>query len=194
MENRNHLSHTYRTFSKDMASRRRAISRDAESRREQETRRKSKPLTYAWNRLVSATSIAIIIGLLLSLINRAFAISGEAGLRSLAAAALPPLVITYITFFNRSPGSRSPKETNKVTDVNLYFVSAIWTIVLLIFTNFVNSYFNYSIPLGEIAISITLSVLVFFSRNLSAKSFLSCSYGIVSGFLVHILLFGLQTR
>ncbi|MBF1999591.1 MAG: hypothetical protein IGS50_02590 [Synechococcales cyanobacterium C42_A2020_086] len=154
--------------------------------------RKARPLTYLVHRLVIAVAFAIIAGLLLSSLSQAFAIDLQTGSRSLAAAALPPIVLAYATFFSRT--SRTPRSAGQALEVNLYIIALIWTLVLLILVDFTGSRFNGQLPLGEFAISSTLSTLVFLMRQVSFASLLSCAYGILSGFLVHILLFGLFSR
>lgn len=154
-----------------------------------ESTRKNRPLVYALNRLVTIIAIATIVGLLLSTVIQAFSVNLETGLRSLAAAALPPIIITYSNFF-----SRSVKLPEQVLEVNLYAIALIWILLLLTLVNFITLRFNYSLPLGEFLISLTLSALFYFTKRLSSKSLLSCSYGILSGFLVHLLIFGIPSR
>lgn len=154
-----------------------------------ESNRKNRPLVYALNRLVVVISIAAIVGLLLSSVTQAFAVNPEVGFRSFAAAALPPIVLTYSSFF-----SRSVKPPERVLEVNLFAIALVWILVLLILVDFITLRFEHSIPLGEFVISLTLSALFYFTKRLSSRSLLSCSYGILSGFLMYILLFGLPSR
>lgn len=148
--------------------------------------RKSRPLIYALNRFAITIAIAAIVGLLIGALIEAFAINLEVGVRSFAAAALPPIIIAYSSFF-----SRSMKPPEQALEVNLYAVALVWVVVLLFMVDFITGRFNHTIPLGEFLISLTLSGLIYLTRRLSFKSRLSCSYGILSGFLVHVLIFGL---
>lgn len=148
--------------------------------------RKSRPLIYALNRFAITIAIAAIVGLLIGAVVEAFAVNPEVGVRSFAAAALPPIIITYSSFF-----SRSVKPPERALEVNLYAFALLWVLTLLIVVDFVTGRFNHLLPLGEFLISLTLSGLIYFIRRLSFKSRLSCAYGILSGFLVHILIFGL---
>jgi hypothetical protein len=138
---------------------------------------------------VTIVAIAAIAGLLISAIIQSFAANPEAGFRSLAAAALPPILITYSNFF-----SRSAKLPERAMEVNLFAVALIWILLLLILINFIALRFSHTLPLGEFLISLTLSALLYLSRHLSARSLLSCSYGILSGFLVHLLIFGIPNQ
>lgn len=151
-----------------------------------ESARKNRPLVYAVNRLVVVIAYAAIVGLLLSALTQAFAVGLETGLRSLAAAALPPIILAYSSFF-----SRSVKPPERILEVNLFGMALLWILVLLILVNFVMRQFAHTLPLGEFLTSLTLSGLFYFNRRLSSKSLLSCSYGILAGFLLHILIFGL---
>lgn len=155
-----------------------------------ENTRKNRPLVYAANRLVIVAANASVLGLLISAIVEAFSVGLEAGLRSLAAAALPPIVLTYSNFF----AGRSTRSADRVLEVNLFTIGLVWILMLLVLINFVAFQFSHTIPLGEFVISLTLSVLTLLNNRLSTRSLLSCSYGILSGFLLHLLIFGLPSR
>lgn len=154
-----------------------------------ESTRRSRPLVYAVNRLVIVAANAAVLGLLVSAFVEAFSIGPDVGLRSFAAAALPPIILTYSSFF-----SRSVRASGRVLEVNLFAIALLWILMLLILVNFVTIQFNHSIPLGEFLISLTLSTLFALNRRLSTRSMLSCAYGILSGFLLHLLIFGLPSR
>jgi hypothetical protein len=134
------------------------------------------------------TAIASLVGLLLSAVIQTFAAGMELGLRSLAAAALPPIILTYSNFF-----SRSARPNERVLEVNLFGFALLWILGLLALINFVTLSFNHSIPLGEFLISLTLSGWYYFIKRLSLRSRLSCSYGILSGLLLYLLIFGLPS-
>lgn len=151
-----------------------------------EQRSQSKPLTYAFNRLLITFSYAILTGLSVSLIVRAFTVSVEAGVKSLAAAALPPIIITYAALSSRS----SFQVSERLSGVRIFILAALWMIVLMIVADFVDSYTNYFIPLGVLITSLTFSVLVLLARHLPFAALLSCSYGIISGLLLYTLIFG----
>lgn len=130
-------------------------------------------------------SIAIIIIFLASLTIEAFQGSAEAGLRSLAATLLPPIVITYIVFF--TPFSRSQ---SRIPEFSLYFVFTLWSLILFIL---VSNYLNDRSPFGELALSITLTSLIYIYRTTPFRAFISCAYGILSGFLFFVLFFGVPS-
>jgi hypothetical protein len=156
--------------------------------REGESRR-NRPLVYALNWFVVVIAYAAMVGLLLSAIAQAFIVSPEAGLKSIAAAALPPIILTYSNFF-----SRLAKRPEQAVEINLFLIAVLWIIMLLLFVNLITARFGYGVPLSELAISLTLSGLFYFNRWVSRPSMLSCAYGILSGFLVYLLIFGLPSR
>ncbi len=154
--------------------------------RDVETTRKNRPLVYALNWLVIVVAFAAIAGLLISAIAEAFLLGFETGFKGLAAAALPPIILTYSNFF-----SRLFKASDGPIEINLFVVGILWIIALLLFVNLVTLQLGDTVPLNELAISITLSSLFYLSRQISRRSLLSCSYGILSGFLIYLLIFGL---
>lgn len=155
-----------------------------------ENTRRNRPLVYAANRLLTITAIAAVLGLLVSAIIQSFAVGLDVGFRSLAAAALPPIILTYSSFFSRSV--KPPSDS--VLEVNLFAIALLWILILLTLINFITFRFNHTIPLGEFLISLTLSALFYLTKRLSSRSLLSCSYGILSGFLMYLLVFGLPNR
>lgn len=150
---------------------------------------KSRPLLYALNWFVVVIAIASILGLLLSSIAQAFSTGSEAGLRSLAAAILPPIFLTYRSFF-----SRSARPVSRAWEQNLFLISMLWVVMLLVLHNLMALRFNHSLPLGEVVTSLTLSSLFYFNHHLSSRSMVSCAYGILSGLVLYLLIFGAPGR
>ena len=147
--------------------------------------RKPRPLSAALSRLLITLSYAIVSSLILSLLVQAFTRSTEAGIRSLAAATLPPLVITYLTLFNRS--FRPPQNVSRS---GLYIISTIWMIAMLFLTNYFTNYAG-GISVGVLILSITLSGLIFLNKHIPFPAALSSSFGIVTGLLLYALIFGI---
>ncbi len=164
-------------------------SGDPDRLREVEQHPKSRPLLYLFNRFVVITAIASLLGLLLASVTQAFGVSSEAGFRSLAAALLPPIFLTYRSFFSRSmrPVSRSLEQ-------NLFLVAMLWIVMLLVLLNLVALRFDYRLPLGEFVTSLTLGGLFYFNHHLSSRSVVSCAYGILSGLVLYLLIFGSPGR
>jgi hypothetical protein len=153
----------------------------------------AQSLRYTLNRIMVMVSQLILAGLLLNLIIQAFSLNVETGIKSLAATALPLLITGFISFSNRSPDK--PKNNLSLPHGMLntipFVLSGIWIIFLMLFTRYTVLYFNREVPLGEVALSITLSVFIFIAESIPFKSLVGCAYGIISGLLIYILIFGL---
>ncbi|MBW4464817.1 MAG: hypothetical protein KME07_05170 [Pegethrix bostrychoides GSE-TBD4-15B] len=147
---------------------------------------KNHPLLYLLNRFVVIIAIASIVGLLLASVAQTFSISSQAGLRSLAAALLPPILLTYRSFF-----AQSNRAVSRTLEQNLFLVAILWIVMLLVLLNLMALRFNYSLPLGEFVTSLTLAGLFYFNHQLSSRSMVSCGYGILSGLVLYLLIFGL---
>lgn len=150
-----------------------------------DTRRRSRPLIYALNRMLITFSFALLSAIAITLVVKGFTVSTEVGVKSLAAAALPPVIITYISLYSRS----SVKFPERLPEVPLFVAAAVWLIALMLFVNAVDDYAN-GIPFGSLVTALTFSLLVFLARHIAFASMLSCSYGVVSGLLLYTLLFG----
>lgn len=156
---------------------------------EQFERRRARPLVYAMSRLLVNLSYAIVGALVLSLLAQAFTAGADVGVKSLAAAALPPLVLTYLTLF-----TRLFRPQDNIPDIALFLASAAWIIAMLVLVNFLSDYPSYGLPFGVFALSITLSGLIFVNKFVPFSSALSNAFGITVGVLIYTLLFGVTYR
>ena len=150
-----------------------------------EQRPKNRPLLHAMNWFVVMIAIASILGLLLGAIAQAFGMGLDVGLRSLAAAILPPMLTTYRSFF-----ARSTRPVSRALEQNLFVISILWIMLLLVLLNLMALRFHHRLPLGEFATSLTLSGMFYFNHHLSSRSSVSCAYGILSGLMLYLLVFG----
>jgi hypothetical protein len=168
----------------------RAIARDNAEHRihHDHPENQGQSLRYALNRVMVQISRIILALLLVNYIVQAFSISVELGARSIAATVLPILLVAYIVF-NRS-SKRSEKQLIKVPSPTFYFLSGIWVIALLVLTRYVYYYSNRQFPFGEIALSTTLAAYIASADRISFRSLIACAYGIISGVLIFILVFG----
>jgi hypothetical protein len=162
---------------------------DNQTGRTDYTKSHAQSLRQTLNRLVIMAARVIIASLLLNLIIQAFTVSSEAGVKSLAATTLPLLITGYISFANKS--HQSLGINHSIVDIIFYFLSSIWMIFLLLFTHYAVVSFEREAPLGEIALSITLSLFIFITGRIPFKSLVACAYGIISGLLIYVLIFGL---
>lgn len=134
------------------------------------------------NFVAVAISITIVLGFLISFILQAFSADFSAGLRSLSASALPLIIISYLTFY--APFFRMP---DRVPVFNIYFIFTVWTLILFVL---IRATYTSDIPTAEMLFSFTLGLLLTFFRHTPFKTFLSCAYGILSGFLIYVAFVG----
>lgn len=132
---------------------------------------------------VAIIASALLTGFLAYLIAQAFDWQFWAGLKSLLAAILPLTIVYYITSF-----TQIISRENNIPLFSIFFISMLWAIVLFVILKFFASSF---IPIPEVALSFTLACLFNLARRNSFQAFISCSYGIVCGFLIHFMFFGL---
>jgi hypothetical protein len=154
----------------------------------------AQSLRYTLNRFMIVVSRLILAGLLLNLIIQAFTINPETGIKSIAATVLPILIAGYISFANKSANRTRAvlSVPHEMLNVVLFVLSGIWLIFLMLFTRYIVLYFNHGVPLGEVVLSITLSIFMLVTDRLPFKSIVACAYGIISGLLTYILIFGLS--
>jgi hypothetical protein len=169
----------------------RAIKKDnaAHGVRREHLENQGQSLRYTLNRVTVQIARMILALLLVNFIAQAFSISWEMGARSMAATALPILLVAY-GVFTRSSSSNRPKISDRFPSPTFYVVSLVWLLLILIVTRYAYYYSNREIPFGEIALSITLSTYIAASDQLSFKALVASAYGIISGILIYVLVFG----
>jgi hypothetical protein len=144
--------------------------------------RQQRQILKVLNRVVAIASFATIIALMIYLIINAFAIGFGIGLRVLAAGILPPIAITYISFFTNL---LSAPRRDTLPRINLYIISMLWTTFLLgLFANVVDPENWLALTLGELLFSLTLVLLVMLYQMQQYITALAASYGVVSGLLI----------
>lgn len=136
--------------------------------------------------VVAIIASAILTGFLAYLIAQAFDWRFWSGLKSLLATVLPIVIIYFLTSF-----TQITNRENAIPLFNIYFIFTLWSIVLFVILQYFSSSF---IPIPEVALSFTLACFFNLAWKSSFQAFLSCAYGIVSGFLIYSLFFGLPVR
>ncbi|MGP1387414.1 MAG: hypothetical protein ACTS2F_27890 [Thainema sp.] len=132
------------------------------------------------NTAIAGSALMILLGYMIYFLVGAFAASSVTGLRSLFAAVLPFIFNIYITFF-----SKVTKGRNQTPPFNLYFVFSVWTIMMFIMAR---NFYETSFPIGELLFSGTFAAIVWSYHRNSLKGFMSCCYGVVTGFLIYMIL------
>ena len=150
----------------------------------------AQSLGYTFNRFMVILARLIIVGLIANLTIKAFLVSPESGFKSIAAIILPLLMTGYISFSSKAKANHLTRPPSEVLNIFLYLLSAGWLLALMVSIRYVIYYSNRSLPIGELALSITLGFFVFISERIAFKPLVACAYGLISGFLFFILFFG----
>jgi len=140
---------------------------------------------------ISFFVLAIAIGFLLfqlfSSVFVAFSLSAWIGLRSLAAAIFPLSVSIYLGFLARV---KIPTRESRAPLINSFIIFMFWTMLLLGLDG--NNDF-VSFPLEELLYGTTIAIMIWrYKYRNSFKSLLACCYGIISGSLAAVILFGIN--
>lgn len=136
------------------------------------------------NSLALICSIIFLLSSLIYLVVDAFSQSLWFGIRSLAGCILPAVVLYYLNVFTPI---FNIKNNNR--NVNLFVVYGLWTLFILV----LGSAWDFNpIPLFEVFFSFTLTSLFFRIKKHAEKQKLASScYGVLTGLLVYISIFGL---
>lgn len=136
------------------------------------------------NSFACICTIIFLLGSILYLVVEAFSQSLWFGIRSLAAGILPALVLYY---FNSFTPIFNIKDNN--LNVNLFVIYGLWTLFILV----LGGVWDFEpLPLFEVLFSLTLTSLLFRIKTHSENQKLASScYGVLTGLLVYISIFGL---
>jgi hypothetical protein len=140
---------------------------------------------------ISFLALFVAIGLLLfqlcSSILLAFSQSGWIGFRSLAAAAFPLSVAIYLGFIARM---KVPVRDSRAPIINSFILFLLWTLLLL---GIDRSNQLVRFPLEELLYGGTIAAMIWrYKYRDSFKALLACCYGVISGSLAAIILFGIN--
>lgn len=140
---------------------------------------------------VSFFAFAIAAGFLIfqlfSSVFLAFSISSWVGFRSLAAAVFPLSVAIYLGFLARM---KVPVRESRAPLINSFIIFLFWTMLLLGIDGS-NAFIRF--PLEELLYGITIAVMIWrYKYRDSFKALLACCYGVISGSLAAVILFGIN--
>ncbi len=127
----------------------------------------------------------ITIGLILLLMVRAFRLSLKEGVRSLSAVLLPLVVLTFVFMYQKSLFV----EIGNIPTIIGFIASLLIGIAVMVVIRFLAN-LSFFIPFAEILLSGTLTMLVFSYISLQKSSVLAYCYGMLSGFLIFVILLG----
>ena len=134
---------------------------------------------------VSATPVFVLI-LTIYFIVHAFRISIYSGVRSFAGVLFPLIIMTFIYIFNRELLTHLGKLNVPVSFIG----SLIWGIIVMVVIRFFGPMYSASIPISELILSGSFSILIFSYVQGAQSKLLSYYYGMISGFLLYIIFFG----
>jgi hypothetical protein len=137
---------------------------------------------------IVATPLFLFI-LIAFFVVQAFLTSKQAGIRSLSAALLPCIVITFVYVFGRDLLS----SFGYINTLFGFIAALIWGIVVMVIIRVFSSIANATFPLSELVLSGSFNILVFSYVYVgkTQTNILSLYYGLISGFLIYIIFFGL---
>lgn len=133
---------------------------------------------------VFATPV-ITIGLILLLLVRAFRLSLSDGIRSLSAVLLPLVVLTFVFMYQK----RLFVEIGNIPTIIGFMASLLVGIAVMVVIRFLAN-MAFFIPFAEILLSGTLTTLAFSYLSLQKSGVLAYCYGLLSGFLIFVILLG----
>ena len=132
---------------------------------------------------IVATPLFILL-LMIYLIYNSFTSGVYAGIRSFAGCLLPLILVTFIFIFQRDLLERLGKISTLLSFIISLFIGVLLMVVIGSLAN------NQSIPITELVLSGSFSILVFSYVSLEGNKMLSYYYGMISGFLLFIIFFG----
>lgn len=134
---------------------------------------------------IFGTPLAILL-LTIFFVLFAFSKNSVTGFRSLAGGLLPLLTVTYIYSFQAS----LIKKMGDIAEMTALVSSLAIGIAIMLMIDLLGS---ITVPIKEVVLSSTFSMLVFSYVLLPENKVISYFYGIVIGFLLYIIFVGIPT-
>ncbi|MGF1535496.1 MAG: hypothetical protein ACFB4J_03275 [Elainellaceae cyanobacterium] len=145
------------------------------------------PLLKGLSLVIAILGIATLLAYILYLVFNSFAFSFAAGIKSVLVSLIPPLAITYISFFTDT--FESPYEV-KIPRFNIYVISTLWSLILFAaFNSLYDPESLFSVPWVEMLFSFTLVIMITVYRGISFQAFLATCYGVITALFFSIVFF-----
>ncbi len=145
------------------------------------------PLLKGVSIAIALLGVAVLLGYMFYLILNSFAFSFGAGVKSVLASLIPPLAITYISFF--TDAFKSPYEV-KIPRFNIYVISTLWALILFAaFNSLYDPEALLSVPWVELLFSLTLVIMITIYRGVSFQAFLATCYGVITALFFSVVFF-----
>jgi hypothetical protein len=131
----------------------------------------------------------VLVILLLRLVVLGFGQGADAGIRSLAGALLPLLCLTFVYLVAR----RLYALMTSLPLVVSFGIAVVWGMTLLTFFEIFGTYMTVPFPVREVLLSTSLGLLIFGSVGGAQQKPFAYHYGMLCGFLVYLMIFGVPT-
>jgi len=125
-----------------------------------------------------------VLALMIYLVARAFMEDFYAGVRSFTGVLFPIITVTFIFVFQRE----LLEELAKIRALTGYLISLLVGIGLMQMVRSLGH--SSTVPITELALSGSFSMLVFSYVSVEGNRILSYYYGMISGFLIYIMFWG----
>ncbi len=132
---------------------------------------------------VFVTPVSVLF-LMIYLVFHAFRGGLYLGIRSFAGVLLPLIIVTFIFIFQKE----LLEKLGKIPTLFSFFASLIIGIVVMVVVRLF-AYFSV-VPITELVLSGSFSILVFSYVSLRGNNMLSYYYGMITGFLIYIIFWG----
>jgi phosphoglycerol transferase MdoB-like AlkP superfamily enzyme len=125
-----------------------------------------------------------VLVLTVYLIIYAFKTGISSGVRSFAGVLLPLIMVTFIFIFQRDLLQKLERIPTLISFSASFIVGIIVMVVIRLFAK------NTPVPITELVLSGSFSILVFSYVSLEGNKMLSYYYGMISGLLFYIIFWG----
>ncbi|PSN17059.1 hypothetical protein C7271_19710 [filamentous cyanobacterium CCP5] len=146
---------------------------------------RSQPLRRLLHVSATVVAVAYLVFVLTVAVLSGFSNGVGIGLRSLAAALLPPLVAIYLGFLS---GVKFPINRSRSPRINNFVLFTLWTLLIMGLVGIVNP---LGFPLLELLYALTLAAMIWrFKQGGAFAALAACAYGILCGGLLFTAIFG----
>ncbi|KPJ66503.1 hypothetical protein AMJ44_08250 [candidate division WOR-1 bacterium DG_54_3] len=132
---------------------------------------------------VTATPLFVLV-LMIYLVYYAFLTGTQQGIRSFSGVLLPLILVTFLYIFQRD----LLRNMGKIPTTVSFLISLIIGLLVMTIVRVIGH--SSSIPITELVLSGSFSILVFSYVSLLETKMFSYYYGMISGFLIYLFFFG----
>lgn len=146
---------------------------------------RSRPSRQVFHTIATIIAVGYLVLVLTVAILSSFAEGLGLGVRSLAAAIVPLLIIFYLGFLS---GVEFPANRSRSPLINNFVLFSLWTLLVMSLVAAANAVW---FPLLELLYSLTLAGMIWrFKQGAAFSHLAACSYGVICGSLLFTVVFG----